>query len=139
MPARRTELIGNGMSENVRLEGRRLGMQGNLYQSRVSRWVLAKGYDTLNVCRLGGVGQALVLRVIAVKHHGAARLNANKNFCLCVSDFLQRAEVLKMDRLNTGDNRYMRTHELGERRNLTRVIHANFENGKLHARRTARK
>src|ERR1700745_38208 len=139
MPAGRTELVGNGLSQNVCLDGRSLGLQRNLYQSRVGRCVLSKGYDTLNVCRLGGVGQPLVLHVVAVKHDGAAWLDASKNFCLGVSNLLQRTEVLKVDRLNGGHDRHMRAHELGERRDLTRVIHANFENGKLYTRRTARK
>ena len=78
------------------------------------------------------------LRIVAVDHRRAARLDALEDFRLGVGDLLDRAEELQMHRLDRGDDRDMRAHQPGQRRNLAGVVHAHFEHGVTRALRAAR-
>ena len=73
---------------------------------------LAEGDNARNARRLGGVGEPLELRVVAIEHGGAARLDAQEDLGLGVGDFFQRAEIFQMHRLDRGDDRNMRAHQL---------------------------
>ena len=46
------------------------------------------GHDARDACGFGGGGKPRVLRIVAVEHGGAARLDAGENFRLGVGDRL---------------------------------------------------
>ena len=52
--------------------------------------------------------------------------------------FSSGAEIFQMHRLDGGDDRHMRAHQLGERRDLAGMVHADLEHGIFRVRRAAR-
>ena len=76
MLARRAELVGDVLAEDARLDGRAVGLQRTPHQPRVGISLFAERDDARNAGRLGGGGEPRVLRVVAVEHGGAARLDA---------------------------------------------------------------
>ncbi len=71
--------------------------------------------------------KALVLRILGGEDGRAARLDPFKDFGLRVGDRFDRAEMFEMSRGDRGDDRHMRTHELHQRTNFARMVHADFE------------
>ena len=69
------------------------------------------------------------LRIVAVDHRRAARLDAGEDFRLGVGDRFERAEEFEMHRLDGGDDRDMRPHQPRQRRDLAGVVHAHLEHG----------
>jgi hypothetical protein len=67
------------------------------------------------------------LRIVAIENGDAARLEPGKDLRLGISDLLDRAEIFQMHRLDRRDDRDVRTHELGQRRDLAGMIHAHLE------------
>ncbi len=94
------ELVGDRLPQDARFDGRAVGLQRKAHQPRIGVVVLAEGNDALDAGRLGGGGKPRILRIVAIEHGGAARLDAGKNFRLGVGDLLQRAEIFQMHRLN---------------------------------------
>ena len=126
------------MAENARLHGRGVGLQRELDEPRVGLGVLAERDDAADVRVLRLPLQPRELRIVAVDDGGAARLDALKNLGLRVGDGLDRGKELQMHRLDGGDDRHMRPHEPGQRRDLARMVHAHFQHGVFRALRAAR-
>src|SRR6185369_2259839 len=61
----------------------------------------------------------------------AALLEPEENLSLGLSDFRDRFEKLEMRRSNGRDDSNMRPHQLYQRRNLPRMVHADLEHAKL--------
>ena len=82
--------------------------------------------------------EAREMRIVAIDDRCAARHDAGKNLRLGVGNRFDRCEELQMHRLDGGDDRDVRAHELGQRRDLAGVIHADFEHRKARCRRQPR-
>ena len=78
------------------------------------------------------------LRIVAVDHRRAARLDAGENLGLGVGDRLDRAEEFQMHRRDRGDDGDMRPHQPRQRLDLAGMVHAHLEHGIARARGTAR-
>ena len=95
MTARRADLIGEIGAENLRLNGRAVGVQNAFDQARVGLFMLAERHDARDARFLGAAFQVRELRIVAVEHRGAARFEAEKNLRLGVGDFVERAEEFR--------------------------------------------
>ena len=70
------------------------------------------------------------MRVVAVDDRRAARLDAEKISALASAMASSVRKIFQMHRLDGGDDRDMRAHQPGQRRDLARMVHADLE----HAR-----
>ena len=89
--------------------------------------MLAERNDAADAGILRAPLQPRELRVVAVDHRRAARLEPEEDFRLGVGDSLERAEEFQMHRLDGGDDRYMRAHQPGQRLDLAGMVHADLE------------
>ena len=106
-------------------------------QPRVRLGMVAERHDARSARRRGGLGELHELAIVAVEHGSAARLEAKEDFRLGVGDFLQRAEIFQMHRRDRRDDRHMRAHQFGQRRDLAGMVHADLEHRVFGARRTS--
>ena len=93
--------------------------------------LFAERDDARDAGRLGGRGELRKLAVVAIEHGGAARLEPEEDLRLGVGDLFQRAEIFQMHRRDRGDDRHMRAHQLGERRDLAGMVHADLEHARI--------
>ena len=132
VPAGRAELVGDVVAENARLHGRGLGLQRDLQRAARRRLRVRR---TRRSARCPAAArrpvQPLELRDIGIDHRGAARLDAGEDLRLRVRDGIERAEEFQMHRRDRGDDRHMRTHQRGQRRDLARMVHADLEHAEL--------
>ena len=67
------------------------------------------------------------MRVVAIDDRDAAGQDAREQLGLGVGDRLDRSELRQMHRLDGGDDAGVRAHEAHQRRDLTRIAHADLE------------
>jgi hypothetical protein len=74
------------------------------------------------------------LRIVAIDHRRAARLEPGEDFGLGVRDRLDRGEEFEMHRLDRGDDRHVRPHQPRQRLDLAGMIHPDLEHGVARGR-----
>ena len=76
-------------------------------------------------------GEPREVRIVAVQHGDATGFEPEKDFGLGIGDRLDRREKAEMGRLDRGDHRDVRPHQLSENGYLARMVHAQLENAVL--------
>ena len=74
------------------------------------------------------VGQAAILRVVAVEDRGAVRFEPEKDLGLGVGNGLDRGEIAEMNRLDRGDQCDVGPHQAAQRGDLGRMIYTELKN-----------
>ncbi len=97
----------------------------------------AEGDDARDAAARGRRGEAGEMRVVAVEDGSAARLDAGEDLGLGVGDRLDRGEEAEMRRLDRGDEGDMRARDAAQRRELARMVHAEFEDAEFGVARHA--
>jgi hypothetical protein len=120
------------------MDRRAIGQQGDIEQPRIGFGVLAEGDDAFDAGRAGMPLQPREMRIVAIDHGGAARLDAAEDLGLGVGDLLDRAEEFQVHRLDRGDDRRMRARQPAQRLDLAAVIHSHLEHGIARILGTAR-
>jgi hypothetical protein len=73
------------------------------------------------------LAKQLRTRIVAVEDRIAARLDAFENLGLGAGDLVEVAELAEMSFRNQRNDRDMWPHELRERADFARIVHADFE------------
>ena len=107
-------------------------------ETRLRFRVFAEGEDMRHADRAGRLEEALEDVVVAIDDRDAAFEQAAEDLRLGVRDGLDGGEMLEMRRRDLGDDRDMRLHELHERGDLSRMVHAELEDAEARIRRHAR-
>ncbi len=122
---------GDGESEPLALDQGGDGAAGraerDVEQAGVGSVLRAKAPDCFQPLRPRGGGQTVELVVVAVQHGDSVGAHAVEDFRLGVGDGLDRIEKLQVDRFDVGDERHMGADLPGQRPQLARVVHAQFE------------
>ena len=82
--------------------------------------------------------QSRELRVVAIDHGRACRLETGEDLRLGIGNCFERREELKMHGLDCSNDGDVRSHQARERLDLARMIHAELEDGEACAGWTAR-
>src|SRR5215213_6452233 len=127
MLSRRTELVGHVLAEDMSLYGGGFGLQRVLDEPRIRMLVLAERDDLFHAHATRSLSETLVLCDVAIDYGRATGFNTGENLRLGVRDGVKRAEEFQMHGRNGGDDGNLRAHQLRQRRDLARMIHADLE------------
>ncbi len=125
------------MAKDTGVHGRARRLQRYVEQPRVGFRVCAERDDAGDAELAGAPLQPGELRIIAVEHHRAARLDARKDFRLGIGNRLDAVKKFQMHRLDGGDDGHLRPHHFDQRLDFVGMVHADLEDRKTRRRRAS--
>ena len=127
MATRHANAVRNRRAPNRRRDTATIGMKREPQEPHPGRAVLANVDDAAHAAGPGRAGKPRIVGAIEIENGDAAGLDALEDFGLSVGDRLDAVEELEVRGLDVGNHRDVRPHHAGQRRDLSRMVHADLK------------